>query len=198
MRYRALGFSVALIVALVAAALPVGAQVGTRPPPPPGRSMLWDGSFERPVNTGVTSQGFRAGRHIRSWRVTAGKVWLPRPVAFVVEPPDGVQMLQLRDLMEPTDGEVCQTVANLVPGSSYRVRFLVVSIVARSTVDVSFGGAPVLHLDLDRAAIPAVFDSRAATVTATTTSADLCFHGHAVDLPAFPLIDAVRFKPVEG
>ena len=114
-------------------------------------------------------------------------------------PPVGSQVMNLRPapVPGPGDGEICQTVSELVPNAAYKIRFLTASVVGDSTIDVTFGGIAVAHLVLT-ATLPAQFTQYEWKVTAATTSASLCLHGHPVGLGSVPLVDGVRIKPISG
>jgi hypothetical protein len=160
-------------------------------------SLLVDGSFERPVlETGTVSRDFAAGQHVGAWQVAAGSVVLSAAIPPVETPPLGSQVMNLRPapVPGPGDGEICQTVTGMNPSAVYKIRFLAASVVGDSTIDVTFGGSNVAHFDVP-ASFPAQFEQYVRTVTAPSSSAVLCLHGHPVGEGSVPLVDAVRIKP---
>jgi hypothetical protein len=69
---------------------------------------------------------------------------------------------------------------------------------AASTIDVTFGGAAVAHLDLPGVGLPAAFARHEWTATAPAHTADLWLHGDASGAGGFPIVDGVRLLPLAG
>ena len=179
----------ALAVALVASVMAAGSASA-------GTNVLGNGSFEWPRLTSPTvSRSYGVGRHIGAWTVTTGPIYVTTAILPYEAPPVGLQLVQLRPAPDVGDGEICQPVA-LNPGTQYKIRLLAASILGASTVDVTLDGVNVGHVDLPGISFPAVFALYEWRVTAPAASATLCLHGHPVSNTGFPLVDAVRMKPV--
>jgi hypothetical protein len=160
-------------------------------------NVLVNGSFEWPSLNGATSRSFGAGEHVGAWQVGSGGVIVSGAIPPVETPPVGSQVMNLRPAPVPGlgDGEICQTVSELVPGAEYKIRFLAASVVDESTIDVTLDGNAVAHVVVP-ATLPAQFTLYQWKVIAATTSASLCLHGHPVGPGGVPLVDAVRMKPI--
>jgi Protein of unknown function (DUF642) len=181
--------AITLVTALVTSVTAIGSAAA-------GTNVLANGSFEWPGLKGAVSRSFVAGEHVGRWRVTTGPVFVSSSFPGIVTTPAGDQIMNLRPtpLPGPGDGEICQTVA-VVAGATYKIRFLAASIFADSTIDVTFGGTDVAHVDVT-GSIPAPFTLYEWHVTAPADSADLCLHGHPLTDGSVPVVDAVRVKPV--
>lgn len=191
MKRRAMVLAASLAVALVGSALSAGAATAKANP-------VVNGSFERPVlNDGEMLRFVEVGQHVGVWTVSVGTVILEGPFPGAEIPPDGNQDVVLRTGPGPSSGEICQTVSGLIPSTSYKIRFLAASILSDSTIDITFGGNSVAHLDLSFTS-PAVFVAYHSTVTAAASSASLCLRGGSIDGNGFPIVDAVHMKPVAG
>ena len=187
-----------LVQLTIAMGIAFSGSVAFAAPASAGTNVLVNGSFEWPRPRGAaTSRSFDVGQHVGAWTVTAGSVVTTTDSPPFETPPVGVQAMNLRPGLEVGEGEICQTVSGLVAGGSYKVRLLAGSVIQSSTIDVTFGGAPVAHLDLV-GALPAVFKLYVWTVTAPANEAVFCLHGKPVEDYGFPIVDAVRIKPISG
>jgi hypothetical protein len=159
--------------------------------------VLVNGSFEWPrLRTGEGGRFFARGEHVGAWTVTRGQVSISGALPPFETPPVGRQFIGLRPAAGGRDGEVCQTVS-LVPGSSYKIRFLAASPVDASTIDGTLDGVVVAHLELPADHnIPTQFRLHVWHVFASASAPTFCLRGHPVGLPALPMVDAVRIKPV--
>jgi hypothetical protein len=162
-----------------------------------GTNLLGDGGFERPALTGgAISRTFAVGQHIGAWVVTSGPVYVSAAIPSYETPPVGDQLITLRPVPGPADGEICQVASGLNPGSTYKIRFLAASILGESSIAVTFGGTTVGQADMPGTALPAAFTRYEWTVAAPASSASLCLRGHPISGGGTPLVDAVRIKPV--
>ena len=191
MNRRATVLGVSLVLPLIGSVVSAGSATAKTSP-------VVNGGFERPVlNAGELYRFVEVGQRIGVWTVSVGTVFLEGPVPGAEIPPEGVQNMVLRVGPSPSSGVICQEVAGLNPSTAYTIRFLAASILGESTIDVTFGGHTVAHLVVP-STLPAVFVAYHATVTAPASSASLCLQGGSIAGNGFPIVDAVRLKPMAG
>ena len=161
-------------------------------------NVLVNGSFEWPrLGNGVGGRAFAPGAHVGAWTVTRGGVSVNAAIAPFEVPPVGRQLLGLAPAGATGDGEVCQTASAMVPGAVYKIRLLAASPIAGSTIDATLDGVVVAHLELPADHnIPTQFKQFVWHVVADASFPTFCLRGHRLGLPALPLVDAVRIKPV--
>jgi hypothetical protein len=159
-------------------------------------NLLANGSFERPrLGSSEPSRQFFTGDRLGAWTVTVGSVFTTTENGVFETPPVGLQAVNLRSSPDINDGEICQPVTGMVPGAEYKVRLLAGSVIEESAIDVTLGGVDVGHLDI-AGHVPAIFKLYVWRVTAAASDASFCLHGHPIGAYGFPIVDAVRIKPV--
>jgi hypothetical protein len=187
------------IMAVIAWGGPVAiAGMASAVTPSARTNLLVNGSFEWPrLGSSEPSREFFAGENVGAWTVTVGSVFTTTENGVFETPPVGLQAINLRTSPDVGDGEICQPVTGMVPGEAYKVRLLAGSVIEESAIDVTLGGVEVGHLDI-AGHVPAIFNLYVWRVTAAASEASFCLHGHPIGAYGFPIVDAVRIKPVPG